>query len=89
VNEGDSWEFLLRAGIRGATVREIKKLLPNAQMLKPTLTGLNDRVDLWFLTTNPDNMKMLKQSARLVLKSINVLTGIAIVPELTLAFRKR
>lgn len=90
VNEDDSWESLLRAGIRGATVREIKSLLQgNAQMLKPTLTGLRDRVDLWFLTTNPDNLKLLKQSARMVLKSINVLTGIAIVPELTLAFRKR
>ena len=58
-------------------------------MLKPTLTGLKDRVDLWFLTTNPDNLKLLKQSARLVLKSINAVTGIAIVPELTLAFRKK
>ena len=88
VNKDDSWEFLLRAGIRGATVREIKRLLQDAQMLRPTLTGLSDRVDLWFLTTNPDNMKLLKQSARLVLKSINAVTGIAIVPELTLAFRK-
>ena len=90
VNDDDDWEFLLRAGIRGATVREIKDLLGrDAQMLKPTLTGLNDRVDLWFQTTNPDNLKTLKQSARIVLKSINALTGIAIVPELTLAFRKR
>ncbi len=89
VNEDDSWEFLLRAGIRGATVREIKNLLKGAEMLKPTLTGLKDRVDLWFLTTNPDNLKLLKQSARLVLKSINAVTGIAIVPELTLAFRKK
>ena len=89
VNEDDSWEFLLRAGIRGATVREIKNLLKGAEMLKPTLTGLKDRVDLWFLTTKPDNLKLLKQSARLVLKSINAVTGIAIVPELTLAFRKK
>ena len=88
VNEDDSWEFLLRAGIRGATVREIKNLLQGAVVLQPTLTGLKDRVDLWFLTTNPDNLKLLKQSARLVLKSINAVTGIAIVPELTLAFRK-
>ena len=53
------------------------------------MTGLKDRVDLWFLTTNPDNLKLLKQSARMVLKSINAATGIAIVPELTLAFRKK
>ena len=89
VNEGDSWEFLLRAGIRGATVREIRKLLQGARELEPTLTGLKDRVDLWFLTTNPDNLRLLKQSARVVLKSINAVAGIAIVPELTLAFRKK
>jgi hypothetical protein len=92
VNEDDSWEFLLRAGIRGATVREITGLLRNGgsqvTMLKPVLTGLRDRVDLWFLTTNPDNLKLLKRSALYCLKAINTLTGIAIVPELTLAFRK-
>ncbi len=92
VNENDSWEFLLRAGIRGATVREIRKLLRDesteARMLKPTLSGLRDRVDLWFATTNPENLRLIKQSARVVLKVVNALTGIAIVPELTLAFRK-
>lgn len=89
VNDDDSWESLLRAGIRGATVREIKGQLKDAEILKPTLTGLKDRVDLWFLTTSPDNLRLLKQTARLVLKSINAVTGIAIVPELTLAFRKK
>ena len=92
VDEKETWESLLRAGIRGATVREIKRKLNTSGsrpvLLEPTKNGLRDRVDLWFLTTNPDNLKTLKQSARVLLKAINALTGIAIVPELTLAFRK-
>ncbi|MEO6334787.1 MAG: methyltransferase domain-containing protein, partial [Pyrinomonadaceae bacterium] len=93
VGANDSWESLLRAGIRGATVREIQSLLrqsdSEAILLEPTMSGLKDRVDLWFTTTNPDNLKWLKRPAKLALKAINSLTGIAIVPELTLAFRKK
>lgn len=92
VSENDSWEFLLRAGIRGATVSEIKKRLRNGEseaiLLSPTMTGLHDRVDLWFQTTNPENLKPLKVSARVALKLVNAVTGLAFVPELTLAFRK-
>ena len=92
VGRDDSWESLLRAGIRGATVREIKRNLltmnSKAVVLEPTQTGLHDRVDLWFRTTNQNNLRLVKRSAKGVLKSINWLTGIAILPELTLAFRK-
>ncbi len=92
VSASDSWESLLRAGIRGATVSEIRKGLRDSKsravMLAPTMNGVRDRIDLWFHTTNPDNLKTLKKSARVVLKVINSLTGIAIVPELTLAIRR-
>ncbi|MEP6703811.1 MAG: class I SAM-dependent methyltransferase [Acidobacteriota bacterium] len=92
VGENDSWESLLRAGIRGATVREIQTILRHSDskaiLLEPTMSGLKDRVDLWFTTTNPDNLKTLKRYAKFALKALNSVTGIAIVPELTLAFRK-
>ena len=89
VNESDTWESLLRAGIRGATIREIKGHLgTNAVLLPPSMSGLRDRVDLWFAMTNMDNMRTAKRAARVVLKSVNRLTGVAIVPELSLAFRK-
>jgi len=38
--------------------------------------------------TNMHNLRTAKLAARVVLKSINALTGVAIVPELSLAFRK-
>ncbi|HUR97985.1 MAG TPA: methyltransferase [Pyrinomonadaceae bacterium] len=92
VDENDSWESLLRAGIRGATVREIRKHLRGDSttpvMLAPTKTGLGDRVDLWYSTTNPNNRPAVKRAARTALKALRSLTGVALVPELTLAFRK-
>jgi ubiquinone/menaquinone biosynthesis C-methylase UbiE len=92
VNRTDSWQALLRAGIRGATVGEITSQLgragTKAELLRPTQTGLQDRVDLWFETTNPNNLRALKKVAKSVLKSLNAATGIAIIPELTLAYRK-
>jgi len=89
VNKSDTWESLLRAGIRGATIREIRGHLgTNAVLLPPTMSGMLDRVDLWFAMTNMHNLRTAKLAARVVLKSINALTGVAIVPELSLAFRK-
>ena len=93
VDENDTWDSLLRAGIRGATVPEIQKHLHDesttALKLAPTRTGLKDRVDLWYSTTNPNNRPALKRTAKLFLKALHSLTGVALVPELTLAFRKQ
>ena len=93
VSSDESWESLLRAGIRGATVKEIRENLNDektrAELLAPTMTGLRDRVDLWYATTKSQNRPTLKRIARLVLKGLNFATGIALVPELTLAFQKR
>jgi ubiquinone/menaquinone biosynthesis C-methylase UbiE len=93
VDESDSWDSLLRAGIRGATVPEIRKHLRDdssaAVELAPTRTGLQDRVDLWYATTNLNNRATEKKAAKIALKALHSLTGVALVPELTLAFRKR
>ncbi|MEP7149945.1 MAG: class I SAM-dependent methyltransferase [Acidobacteriota bacterium] len=93
VDKNDKWESLLRAGIRGATIGEIRGHLSDdgqaATLLSPTMTGMHDLVDLWYATTNPKNLARLKRTARLVLKAINSVTGVALVPELTLAFRKQ
>jgi len=90
VSSDESWESLLRAGIRGATVGEIgKQLGDGSELLAPTMSGLRDRVDLWYATTKPENRPTLKRIAKLILKGLNSATGIALVPELTLAFRKR
>ncbi len=89
VSSDESWNSLLRAGIRGATIGEIRKHLKDADLLAPTMSGLSDRVDLWYATTKPQNRPALKRIAKRILKGLHTATGIALVPELTLAFRKR
>ncbi|HLA95561.1 MAG TPA: methyltransferase [Pyrinomonadaceae bacterium] len=89
IDPEDSWESLLRQGIRGATVREIISNLPNnAKLLEPSQKGLSDRIDLWFLNTNPNQKRTLKLVARSVMKGLKAVTGISVVSDLSLAIRK-
>ncbi|HRI03754.1 MAG TPA: class I SAM-dependent methyltransferase [Pyrinomonadaceae bacterium] len=87
INAGETWESLLRQGIRGATEKEIKKLLANSEMLI-CLGEVNDRIDLWLRNTNPNNMAAAKRLTKGVLKLLYKTTGICMVPDLALAFRK-
>ena len=66
-----SWEYLLRAGIRGVTEQEIistilkeKNARPN--VLKPLANGLNDRIDLWFASGGPQKRTILKRVFRVL-----------------------
>ena len=90
VAPGESWESLLRRGIRGGSVTEITKATgdPSAIRLAPQFGGVHDRVDLWFQSTNMARLRMVKRVARRALKAIEAATGAAIVPDLSLAFRK-
>lgn len=92
IGRDDSWEALLRKGIRGATVREIMRLLPEKEgppvLLEPTKQELRDRVDLWYSTTNLERLRPLKAGAKALIKMLNTATGVALVPDLSLAFQK-
>jgi len=91
IGRNETWESLLREGIRGATVSEISKRLSNgetsAEILPPLLD--RDRIDLWFESTNPEHLRSVKLVAKHGLKLFNRLTGICLVPDLSLAFRKK
>jgi hypothetical protein len=82
----------LRQGIRGATVREILRVLPKHEgkpiLLEPSKSGLKDRIDLWSLNTNPARMARLKSTAKIILKAIKFVTGVSLVSDLSLAIRK-
>jgi hypothetical protein len=49
LRDDESWEELLRKGIRGATVREIMRILNgggrNAELLRPKRNGITDHID--------------------------------------------
>ncbi len=88
-----SWESLLRQGIRGGTPREILRNISAGSdrrpaLLEPSHGGIHDRIDLWFATSSSTRWRAPKHVLRLLLKSIRRLTGITIVPFLSLAIRK-
>ncbi len=85
----DTWEQLLRKGIRGATEREILGHLKNAEMLEPDKDGLRDRIDLYYRNTNSARLKSIKTLARFFIKGLKSVSGLTIVPDLSLAFRKK
>lgn len=88
IRPDETWEELLRKGIRGATEREILGHLKNAEMLEPRYNGLRDRIDLYYANTNSERLKSLKSAARIFIKAIKKVSGITLVPDLSLAFRK-
>lgn len=89
----ESWERLLRKGIRGGGVKEILTILAGANgtpvLLSPSRFGMKDRIDLWYTQSGSVRFVLLKRSLRLVLKLIHRLTGVVIVPSLSLAIQKR
>lgn len=97
--ERESWNELLRAGIRGGTIEEIVAELSGAPghpvVLEPNRLGTRDRIDLWFhLSTQSIGRAAsplavaLKRGYRWLMKPVKALTGIEFLPELALAFRK-
>jgi 2-polyprenyl-3-methyl-5-hydroxy-6-metoxy-1,4-benzoquinol methylase len=88
IRSDETWDELLRKGIRGATEREILSHLEGAEMLEPRHNGLRDRIDLYYINTNQERLKTLKAAARIFIKAIKTATGIVLVPDLSLAFQK-
>ena len=89
----ESWQRLLRRGIRGGTEREILRLLERAgdgtpQLLQPIGLGLRDRIDLWYHVSNRARPHPLKKVLWRALKILRRLSGTTLVPHLALAIRK-
>ncbi len=91
VRRDQSWNDLLREGIRGATEKEILRNLSREggkpQILEPKNGGLKDRIDLYYKNTGPRH-KGLKTLARYVIRAIRAVSGLIIIPDLSLAFHK-
>jgi hypothetical protein len=89
----DTWEGLLRKGIRGATEREILRSLGTCAgdsrpvLLSPRRPGLRDRVDVWYAALSPRH-RVLKIACRELLRVVERLVGTTLVVNLALAIRK-
>ncbi len=85
IDKTESWETLLRRGIRGSTEREIRRNLgPDAVELRP-LTG--DRVDLWRSQLSPRH-PAIKNVAALGMKVVSHCMGTVVSPNISVVFRK-
>jgi ubiquinone/menaquinone biosynthesis C-methylase UbiE len=91
VGRHDSWETLLRRGIRGGSVGELLAILrrnpggrPN--LLEPCRGECQDRIDLCW--PNWRRFPFAKKSVIRTLKLLQATSGVAYVPDLELAIRK-
>lgn len=94
IDKSEPWEMLLRRGIRGATENEILKILKKSSenkpiLLEPTQEGLKDRIDLWYSQLNQENQLFVKKGIKNSLKILRSLTGITLVPNLSLVIQKQ
>lgn len=92
-DRSESWETLLRRGIRGATAREVVGRLRsgrrgNPVLLEPSKNGLRDRIDLWYSCLSVERAARLKSTLRRSLKIFRFFTGITLVPNLSLVIKK-
>jgi 2-polyprenyl-3-methyl-5-hydroxy-6-metoxy-1,4-benzoquinol methylase len=89
----ESWEALLRAGIRGGTETEIVQILrqdahSTPLVLQPGRLGLGDRIDLWYAISGASRPGVAGRTMKLLFKAIGRASGITFEPYLTLAIQK-
>jgi glycosyltransferase involved in cell wall biosynthesis len=93
IKRDESWDNLLRYGIRGATEGEICSLLADSTatplLLEPAGHGIRDRIDLWFGALSSDRHRFAKRAIKTGLKVLKQVTGVTLVPMLSLMFQKR
>jgi 2-polyprenyl-3-methyl-5-hydroxy-6-metoxy-1,4-benzoquinol methylase len=88
------WQELLRGGVRGGTQGEILKILKRcaggeARVLAPCRLGVEDRIDLWYLTAEKSRHGKAKRLVYSALKRLHRLTGIEFAPYLEIALQKQ
>jgi 2-polyprenyl-3-methyl-5-hydroxy-6-metoxy-1,4-benzoquinol methylase len=93
VRRDESWPELLRRGIRGGTIEEIigilKRSRSDVELLTPSMNGLRDDIDLWFGLSSSSRWPCFKKTMRFAFKAIKMLTGMSMIPSLSLAIRKK
>lgn len=85
-----TWSYLLRAGIRGGTAREVMRILgKEAELLPPSRMEIKDRLHLWYAKASEG--KRSQRSKDMVykgLRTIKAVTGIEMLPELNIAVQR-
>ena len=100
VREGQTWQQLLRRGIRGGYPKQILEILKQSDkgfkpvLLKPQKNGLKDRVDVWYqgyavsIADKYPKMRKIQSVLRIFAKVIYKISGIVFLPTVSVAIRK-
>lgn len=90
VSADESWNQLLRKGIRGGTTSEIIGLLgrDGAEVLEPNRAGINNDIDLWYRRSSAVRKRVVKRFMKWGYGMLKTVTGVTAVPDLALAIRK-
>jgi 2-polyprenyl-3-methyl-5-hydroxy-6-metoxy-1,4-benzoquinol methylase len=87
-----SWLDLLRSGIRGGSTREIMSILNReggkAELLNPSYLGVKDHIDLWYQLSSTTRKPLTKKLMMWGFRAVKAVTGMTIIPSLSLAIRK-
>jgi 2-polyprenyl-3-methyl-5-hydroxy-6-metoxy-1,4-benzoquinol methylase len=87
-----SWPDLLRRGIRGGTTKEIMKFLNRdgrkAELLNPSRLGVKDHIDLWYQLSSATRKPLTKRLMMWGFRVFKAMTGVTMIPTLSLAIRK-
>lgn len=90
----ETWEQLLRRGMRGGTENEFLGYLreaghSDAEIERPTKQGLRDEFDLWYEISHVNEMPGFKTRLRSGFRGLKRMTGVSFTPYLAFAVRKR
>lgn len=90
----ESWDQLLRRGIRGGTAREVMRVLRRTgdghpRLLQPSRLGAKDPVDIWYAYSQRLAPMPVKAKMRRVFKIVSGLTGSTFAPGIDIAVEKR
>jgi len=92
ISKDMTWQKLLRAGIRGGTIGEIKKAIGAPSILiPPRLDGVSDYIDLWekgYASDASGKLGTAKRIAIPLMRIISKVTGVSPVPYLSVVFQK-
>ncbi len=101
VKQDETWQQLLRRGIRGGYPREILGILKRIEaesspvILKPSRPGFRDRIDIWYwgyavcIANKYPKMKKMQRVLRIVAKIIYAVSGIVFLPTVSVAIKKK
>jgi 2-polyprenyl-3-methyl-5-hydroxy-6-metoxy-1,4-benzoquinol methylase len=101
VSPNADWKKLLRRGIRGSHPKQILDILKKSnphftpEILTPSRMGLRDRIDIWYngyavsIAKKYQKVKRIQQILRSVSKLIYYITGIVILPTVSVAVLKK